>query len=117
MEHSPLYSPSVENIKNTFLILSCTLPFALRTASISSGRGVYNVSKVFHGPMLTPMLPIVVSSWLNDLFGGGTILDTHGKLLSVKKSGVAVFDTLKLVCLAPYPVQRHFNLLSCPFTL
>jgi hypothetical protein len=61
-------------------------------------------------------------------FGWWTILDIHRKLLSVKTpetaecenpSIVAVLDSLKPVHLAPttIPVQRHFNLLSCPFTL
>jgi hypothetical protein len=40
-------------------------------------------------------------------FGWWTILDTHGKLLSMEKpSSVAVLDRLKLVRLAPTTIPR-----------
>jgi hypothetical protein len=42
--------------------------------------------------MLTPILPTVVSSWLDVLFWW-TILDTHGKLLSVKNPAALQFLT------------------------
>jgi hypothetical protein len=63
-----LYLHSVQNIMKIFLILSCT-PFALKTASIHRAWTLQGVKIVPHGcwPMLTPILPTVVSSWLDVL--------------------------------------------------
>ena len=57
--------------------------------------------------------------WM-DVLWWWTILDTHGKMLSVKNSAALQFLMHSNRCawhLLPYPVQRHLNLLSCPFTL
>ena len=63
--------------------------------------------------MLTPLLPTVVGWW--------TIPDTHWTFVCEKPISIAGLDTLNPVRLAPtvlpYPIQRHLNLLSCPFTL
>ena len=55
---------SVQNIRNTFLILSCT-SFCPQNSlnSLGHGKGVEGVPQGCW-PMLTPMLPTVVSSWL-----------------------------------------------------
>jgi hypothetical protein len=60
------YTLSVQNIRNTLLILSCT-PFALRTASIRWGMDSTRCRKRSTGmlAMLTTMLPTVMSSWLD----------------------------------------------------
>ncbi|CDQ98769.1 unnamed protein product, partial [Oncorhynchus mykiss] len=57
---------SVPNIRNTFLILSCTPAFALGTASIRRGMDCTSISQGCW-PMLTPMLPAVIS-WLDVLW-------------------------------------------------
>ena len=115
--HSHLWL-SVENISNTFLILSCT-PFWPQN---SLGAWILQGDKsVPQGcwPMLIPMFPTVVSSWLYVL-GWWTILDTHRKLLSVKNTAASQFLTHSNRCawhLLPYPIQRQVHILSCPYTL
>ena len=97
-----------QNIKNTFLILSCNPtpnPFALRRASIPSGHGLRKVSKS------VPQLCEV--GWMS--IGRGTTRDTVER---EKPSSVAVLDTNRCAWrLPPDPVQRHLCLVSCPFTL
>ena len=60
------YTLNVQNIRNSFLILSCT-PFCHQNSLNLSGQDVVSIP---HGcwPMLTPMLPAVVSSWLDVLW-------------------------------------------------
>ena len=56
-------------------------------------------------------------SWMS--FGWWTILDSHGKLLSLKNPAALQFLTHSNQCtrhLLPIPIQRHLNLVSCPFT-
>jgi hypothetical protein len=63
--------------------------------------------------MLTTM-----PGWMS--FGWWNIVDTHGKLLSVKNPAVSQFLTRSNQCawrLLPYPNQRQLNILSWPFTL
>lgn len=85
----------IPNIRNTFLILSCTrLPFCPQNSLNSSRHGLYKVSKVW--PMLTPMLQQQRQvGWMS--FGWLTILDTHQKLLCVKNRAALLTN----------PVRRH----------
>ena len=85
----------VQNIGNTFLILSCSLN--------SSGHGLQGVESVPQGcwPILTPMLPTVVSSWLNVLCVVDHSWYTWETVEGEKPSSIAVLDTLKPVHLAP----------------
>ena len=76
-------------------------------------QGVESVSQGCW-PMLTPLLPTVVSSWLDFLWVVDHSWYTQETVECEKLSSVAVLDTLKPVGLAPYLVQRHFNLLSSP---
>ena len=110
---------TVQNIKNTFLILSCTSSFALRTASICQSmdstrcwipQGCWS--------MLTPMLPIVVSSWLNVLWVVDHSWYTRETVDCEKPTSVGVLDTKRCTWhLLPYPIQRHLRILPCPFTI
>ena len=109
------FIPDHFNIRNTFLILSCTL-LLLSEQPQSVGHGLYKVSNAFHMP--TPMLPTVVLSWLDVLW----VVDHSWYTWETveKPSSVAVLDTLKPMgawYLLPYPIQRHLNILSCLFTL
>ena len=87
------YKLSIPNIRNTFIILSC--PFCTQNRLNSSGHGVYKVSKVFHrdaGPCWLQCFPQLFQvDWMS--FGGWTILDTHGKRLSVKNPAALQFLT------------------------
>ena len=70
-------------------------------------------------PMLTPKLPTFVS---NCPLGSGPfiVLCTLGSgpfLRHTQPNRVAVFDTNQCAWHLPYPVQRHLNILSCPFNL
>jgi hypothetical protein len=60
----------LQNIKNTFLILSCTPSFAIRRASICRAWTLQGVESVPQGcwSMITPMLPTIVSSLLHLLW-------------------------------------------------
>ena len=69
--------------------------------------------------MLTPILPTVVSSWLDVLWVVDHSCHTWN-ILSVKNpAGLQIFTHSNLCAwhLLPYPIQRHLNILSCPFTL
>jgi hypothetical protein len=78
---SPLSTLSVQNIRNTFLILSCTA-FCPQNSLNFSGMD-YKVSKVFHrdaGPCwLKYFQHLCQFRWMS--FGWWTVLDTHRKLL------------------------------------
>ena len=117
--HTLQHTLSVQNIRNTFLILSCT-PLYPQNSLNSSGHGL-KVSKAFHrnaGPCCLHCFPQVCQvGWMS--IGWWTMLDTHRKLLSLKNPPLLQFLTHSNRCawhLLPYPVQRHLNLLSCPFT-
>ena len=56
--------------------------------------------------MLTPMLPKVVSSWLDVLWMVGHSRYTGEPVKCEKLSSVAVLDTLKLLRLAPPTIPR-----------
>ena len=113
------YTLSVQNIRNTFLILSCT-PFCPQNSLNSSGHGLYRVSKMFHrdaGPCWL-QLPTVVSSWQGVLWVVDHSWYTWETIEHEKPSSVAVLDTNRCARhLLPYPIQRHLNILSCPFSL
>ena len=69
-------------------------------------------------PMLTPMLPPVVSSCLDVPWVVDHSWYTRETVEREKPSSVAVLDTNRCSWhLLPYPVQRHLNILSFPFTL
>jgi hypothetical protein len=115
----PGYTLSVQNIRNTFLILSCT-PFIPQNSLNLSGHGLYKVSKAFHrhaGPCWLQCFPQLCQVvWMS--FGWWTILDTHRKMVSVKNPAVLQFWTHSNRCawhLLPYPVQRYLNILSWTF--
>ena len=94
---------SVQNIRNTFL-LSFT-PFCPQNSLYSSGHGLYNVSNAFHRDAVPCWLQYFPQVWMS--FGWWTILDTHGKLLSVKNPAALQFLTpLKPVHLAPTNIPR-----------
>ena len=108
-----VYTLSVQNIKNTFLILSCTL-FCPQNSLNLSGHGFYNVWSVPQGcwPMLTPMLPTVVPCWLDVLWVVDHSWYTQETFECEKPSSVAVLDTLKPVRLAPTTIPRSMALKS-----
>ncbi|KAK6296906.1 hypothetical protein J4Q44_G00330480 [Coregonus suidteri] len=89
-----VYTQSVQNIRNTFLILSFSR-FCPQNCFNSSRHGLYKVSKEFHrdaGPCRLQCLPQLCQiGWMS--FGWWTILDTLGKLLSVKNPAVLQFLT------------------------
>ena len=101
------YTLNVKNIRNTFLIFSCT-PFCPQNSLNSSWHGLYEVSKAFHRDagqcwlQCFPQLCQVV--WMS--FGWWTILDTHKKLLSMKNPAALQFLRLKPVHLAPTNIPR-----------
>jgi hypothetical protein len=63
-------------------------------------------------PMLTPMLPTVVSSWLDVLWVMDHSWYTHETVEREKPNSVAVLDTLKSVRLAPTTIPQIFFCLS-----
>ena len=83
------------NTQNTFLILSCIQPFCPQNSLNSLGHGLYKVSKAFHrdaGPCwLQCFQQLCQVGWMS--FRWWTILDTHGKLLSVKNPEALQFLT------------------------
>jgi hypothetical protein len=108
---------------NTFLIMSCTpTPFCPQNSLNSLGQGVNKVWKGFHrdaGPCWLHCFPQLCQvGWMS--FGWWTMLDKHGKLLSVKNPAALQFltDSNRWAWhLLPYSVQRHLNILSYTFTL
>ena len=112
---------SVQNIRTTFLILGC-VSCCPQNSFNSSGHGLYKVLNAFYrdaSPCWLQCFPQLCQvGWMS--CGWWTILDTYGKLLSVKNPAALQFLTHSNRCtwhLLPYPVQRHLNILSCPFTL
>ena len=104
----PVHTLSIANIRNTFLILSCKSPFALRTATIRWGMDSTRCRK----------RSTVVSSWLDVLW----VLDHSWYTQETDEcetpSSAAVLDTNRCAWhLLPYPVQTHLHVLSCPFNL
>ena len=83
------YTLSAQNIRNIFLIITC-IPFCPQNSLSLSGHGLYKVLKVLHrdvGPCwLQCFTQLCQVGWMS--FGWWTILDTHGKLLSVKNPAV-----------------------------
>ena len=71
---------SVQTIRNTLLILSCT-PFCPQNSYNSLGHGLQGVKRVPQGcwPMLTPMLPTVVKLAGCPLGGGPFLMHTNVK--------------------------------------
>ena len=84
----------VQNIRNTFLILSCT-PFCPQNSLNSSGHGLCKVSKAFQrdaGPCWLHWFPQLCQvAWMS--FRWWTVLDTHRKLLSMKNPAALQFLT------------------------
>ena len=91
------YTVSIPNIRNTFLILSCTSPFSFcpQISLNTSGHGLYKVLKAFHrdaGPSwLQCLRQLCQVVWMS--FGWWIILDTYIKLLSVKNPAPLQFLT------------------------
>ena len=112
------YTLSVQNIRNTLLILSCT-PFCPQNSLNSSGHGLYKGPTALHrdaDPCWLQCFPQFCHiGWMS--FVWWTILDTHGKLLCVEKpSSVTVLDTLKPVHLAPttIPCSKALKYVGLP---
>ena len=113
------YTLSVPNIRNTFLILCCS-PFCPQNSLNSSEHGLHKVSKAFHRDAGTCWLQCF-PQLAGCPFGSGPFL-IHTEYCWVLKIPAAAlhFLTFSSQCtwhLLPYPIQRHLNLLSCPFTL
>ena len=111
---------SVQNIRNTFLILSC-MPLCPQNSLNSSGHGLQGVkvSNRDAGPCSLQCFPQLCQvGWMS--FGWWTIFYKHGNVLSVKNPGEMQFMSHSNWCAwhqLQYPVQKHFNLLSWQFTL
>ena len=92
--HSSIYTQSVQNISNTFLIVSFT-PFCTQNSLNSLGHGLHKVLKAFHRDASPCWLQwfsqLCQVGWMS--FGWWTILDTHGKLLRVKNPAELQFLT------------------------
>jgi hypothetical protein len=109
-----VYVQSVQNIKNTFLILRFGAPPPCPQNSLnSSWHGLYKESKAFHrnGPCLLQCFP-QLSSWLDDLW-----VEDHSwytqETEREKPSSIAVLDTNQSAWhLLPYPVKIHLNILA-----
>jgi hypothetical protein len=87
---------SIPNIVNTLVILSYT-PFCLQNSLNLPGHGLYKLAKVCWFQCFPQLCQVL---WMS--FGWWTILDTHGKLLSVK-----FLAALQFLPGPYYPVQRH----------
>jgi hypothetical protein len=111
-------SLSVQNIRNPNPSYYWVAPiFALRTTSIRRGNGVESVPRG-RRPIMTPLPLTFVLSWLDVLWVVDHSWYARDTVESEKPSSVAVVDTNRCAWhLLPYPVQRHFNILSCQFTL
>ena len=86
---------SIPNIRNIFLILSCIPCCPQNSLNSSGGMDSTRSQKVFHrdaGPCWLKCFPQMCQvGWMS--FGWWTILDTHGKLLSVKNPAALQFLT------------------------
>jgi hypothetical protein len=98
---------AIQNTRNTFN----------RTASISSEHGLYKVHARDAGPWWLQCFPQLCQvAWTS--FGWWTILDTHGRLLSVRNPAVLQFLTQTSVPGTYYHKPfKDTHLLSCLFTL
>uniref|UniRef100_A0A8C8GUU6 Decaprenyl-diphosphate synthase subunit 1 n=1 Tax=Oncorhynchus tshawytscha TaxID=74940 RepID=A0A8C8GUU6_ONCTS len=113
---SQLGKPSATDLK--LGLATGPVLFACQQNSLnSSGRGtlqgVESVPQGYWAPCLLQCFPQLCQvDWMS--FGWWTILDTHGKWLSVKNPAALQFLTQTLCAwhLLPYPVQKHFTLLS-----
>jgi hypothetical protein len=104
------YTLTVQDIRNTCLILSCT-PLCPQNSLDSSVRGLHRVSKALHCddvPCWLQCFPQLCQVGCMSL-GWSIILDAHGTLLSAKKnSSIAVLDTFKPMRLAPTTIPRSY---------
>ena len=109
--------PTIMNYYSNRLKLQT--PSLTCTCFNSSGHGLYKVSKVFHrdaGPCWLLCFPqLGQAGWMT--FRCWAILDTHGKLLSMKNTAsIAVLDRNRCSWhLLPYLFQRHLQFVSYPF--
>ena len=94
---------SVQHVRNTFLILSCT-PFCPQNSPNSSGHGLHRVPSIPQGcwPMLTPMLPTVVSSWLDVIWVVDHSWHTGETVECEKPNSVAVPHVSYAQCIFPW---------------
>jgi hypothetical protein len=119
--HPLRYTPSVQNIRNTFLILGLHPILPSEQTQFIGAWTLQGVQSISQGcwPMLTPMLPAVVSSWLDVLWMVDHSWYTQ-ETVDCENPEALQFLTHKLVRLAPTtrPCSKALKyLLSCPFTL
>jgi hypothetical protein len=105
---------SVQNIKNIFLILSCTPPFCPQNSLNSSGHGLYKVSKAFQRDAGSCWLQCFLQLYQVGCmsFGWWAILDTHWKLQRCSSWHKPVRLVPATITCSKAP--KYF---SCPFTL
>jgi hypothetical protein len=112
------YALSVQNIRNTFLILSCTpLPSEQPQFVRAWTRQCVKSNPPGCWPMLTPTLPTFVSSWMDVLYVVDHSWYTRETAGREKPSSVAVLDTVKPVRLAPTTIPCSKALKSFVFPI